>query len=1377
FTATKSWPILLSGTLTFSTFTLNNGGIFFNYGTVTQLPSLTMLNGSGVNNYGTMSCDGIYMYKSSFYEAGTLNVSTVTMGDSAIFTLAKAAQQDIWKLTMLSGSTMTHAANSTARSYVVNLNVGSDFDFQSGATMNLNYKGYAGGAGSTGDASPGYGPAGSGGYGKTGAGGSGGGGGGHGGRGGLGSGVGGGAGGSISDSLTNPIEPGSGGGGGYSSPGGAGGGAAVIAVAGTLTLNGSITATGAEGSNSQYPGGSGAGGTVNLSAGTLTGNGTVQVNGGNGLAYGGATGGSGAGGRIAVVANTADTFTGNYYMNPGSTGNQLGGTGTLAIKDPGTDSHLIISSGTITPGNYTDLPAGYISSFTAAKSWPILPNGTLTFSTFTLNNGGIFFNYGTVTQFPSLTMLSGSGVNNYGTMSCDSLYMYKSSFYEAGTLNVSTVTMADSAIFTLAKTTQQDIWKLTMLSGSTMTHAANSTARSYVVNLNVGSSFDFQSGATINLDGKGYAGGAGSAADASPGYGPAGSGGYGKTGGSGSGGGGGGHGGPGGLGSGAGGGAGGSSSDSLNDPTELGSGGGGGYNIAGGSGGGAALITVAGTLTLNGAITAAGVSGGNASYPGGAGAGGTVNIAADTLTGNGVIQVNGGNGSTYGGTTAGGGGGGRIATQVSTNTFTGTLTMTPGSGNVSGTVGTVFTRLDLANHAAGQLPNGLFGNKRLPLFRFQVTASSGAATVSRLVFQLSTVTALNGANFSEAGIYLDANSDGTLQASETTQVGGNGVADISGNAGTLTFSSPFNTVMGAVNYIVISTMASVPAVAAFTIGLSTMDMTVNNPSPPSPADKQAFKYGGCGLVVFRTLSADNVAAMQSTGTWYNSSTFSFTSSFPQAAYYRYVFDNSPTYASWLGTETQWLSSVSTINVQATAPGNDWYLHVMPYAPDDGFGTSRDIGPFYYEAIVPSTSNFATFNSTGGTMAEAQYIDLISNVTAQIKVQDSAYSGILVSTTYPAGLVGQWHMEESSGLVVLDASTQANHGRISTSTARTFGYLGGGALNFANNADSMTITPIALNGRPYTMQAWFKYPLPANAGGWNTLFRGLTADHMIIVQQSDKQLGLYDNGGTTFRGSGFLMSTLTDGWHHVAVVGSGTTSTYYIDGRQVGNVVPFKSNNSLTYIGACYGTCPGQQFGTVDEVRVYAVARSSAQIMDDYASDTLAAHNRTAAYSVLYSTTAGGIWNYVSTANVTMTGSNGSTALQSLTATGLNLAASTNTNTCAGQWPCGATNQIKFLITDVAGNLVSAGPYAIIVDASTQPYLVSPANTAAVSTTMPVMTWSTNTSGNHRIQLASDETFTSVLADSTTANAFYVSTNSLNHASTYYWRVQYYPAQT
>jgi hypothetical protein len=121
-------------------------------------------------------------------------------------------------------------------------------------------------------------------------------------------------------------------------------------------------------------------------------------------------------------------------------------------------------------------------------------------------------------------------------------------------------------------------------------------------------------------------------------------------------------------------------------PTDFGSGGGNGVDTTtgGSAGGGALRLSVAGTLTVNGNISANGDSG--LQDDSGGGSGGSVWITARTLSGSGTISAYGGDGAFYGG---GGGGGGRIAIYTSTNDFTGTTNASGGTGAVPGQSGTV----------------------------------------------------------------------------------------------------------------------------------------------------------------------------------------------------------------------------------------------------------------------------------------------------------------------------------------------------------------------------------------------------------------------------------------------------------------------------------------------------------------------------------------------------------------------------------------------------------------------------------------------------------------------------------------------------------------
>ena len=106
-------------------------------------------------------------------------------------------------------------------------------------------------------------------------------------------------------------------------------------------------------------------------------------------------------------------------------------------------------------------------------------------------------------------------------------------------------------------------------------------------------------------------------------------------------------------------------------------------------------LTVAGTLQVDGQLTANGM---NIGSNGGGGAGGSLYLTVGTLTGAGTITANGGSGDVCGG--GGGGAGGRIAITCGTNAFAGILTAQGGNGwngnwGGAGTIYTVVSRTGL----------------------------------------------------------------------------------------------------------------------------------------------------------------------------------------------------------------------------------------------------------------------------------------------------------------------------------------------------------------------------------------------------------------------------------------------------------------------------------------------------------------------------------------------------------------------------------------------------------------------------------------------------------------------------------------------------------
>ena len=193
-------------------------------------------------------------------------------------------------------------------------------------------------------------------------------------------------GGASQGSLSSPQTPGGEGGYGANGLGGSGGGA-VILTAGSLQLDGTITANGMTGSvlNS----GGGAGGSINLTVGTFSGGGTISANGGNGN---NGIGGGGGGGRVAVHYSIADQFAGVIVAH-GGIGGQGGGAGTVDTINNLGQQQLVIDNGNII-GAKTPLPQTESGSFDLLSitggAWVSNATPTLTIGDLFVGSNGTF---------------------------------------------------------------------------------------------------------------------------------------------------------------------------------------------------------------------------------------------------------------------------------------------------------------------------------------------------------------------------------------------------------------------------------------------------------------------------------------------------------------------------------------------------------------------------------------------------------------------------------------------------------------------------------------------------------------------------------------------------------------------------------------------------------------------------------------------------------------------------------------------------------------------------------------------------------------------------------------------------------------------------
>ena len=205
---------------------------------------------------------------------------------------------------------------------------------------------------------------------------------------------------------------------------------------------------------------------------------------------------------------------------------------------------------------------------------------------------------------------------------------------------------------------QHDFNSMHILEGGILTHSAEEEPNGF--NLIIAGDFIVDFNGSVDVDGKGYTSTGPGGGKASTWYGS-----------------GGGYGGKGGQSVDF---AGGDPYGSVCEPNDLGSGGGRDRR-----GGGAIHVAVGGTLTLDGDITANGIT--SDWQAAGGGSGGSIWVEAGTLAGTGVITANGG--GTIG-SGSGGGGGGRIAIYCYSNFFNGTISVDGGTGYENGEEGTFF---------------------------------------------------------------------------------------------------------------------------------------------------------------------------------------------------------------------------------------------------------------------------------------------------------------------------------------------------------------------------------------------------------------------------------------------------------------------------------------------------------------------------------------------------------------------------------------------------------------------------------------------------------------------------------------------------------------
>jgi YD repeat-containing protein len=540
------------------------------------------------------------------------------------------------------------------------------------------------------------------------------------------------------------------------------GGGLVRLQAQTLQLDGELLADGTSWTDPNKAWAGGSGGGISVQVATLTGAGLIRVAGGDGHSigdwWGSILGGGGGGGRIAVYAQDYTGFDPSHITAPGGTTNvgNVGGAGTVFLKTTGAAYGTLIVDGSSGGDGVTPLglPGQNSLAFTDAV---VIRGGNTRVSSdhagmsfdfqnsLTVDNSAAFVADGTIQSEGPLTVSNGANVSASGAMTLSgpvaitsagslrdpatitltgTLALTSNGLLEAsGTLTSPSGLTVDGGILSGGLIT---VPSLTVIDGGVVTSPAPSDTRVFQLELNIAGTLSVDASSRIDVTGKGYLPGRTSGNTITGGATGEGGGSYG--------------------------GLGGSQSGSTNgvygdyaNPGEWGSGSG-----PGGSeprAGGGMMRLEAGTLHLDGLISASGVS--SFILPltgvgGGGGSGGSVYVSAQTLTGAGAIEAKGGKGAGnadwWGRAPADGGGGGRIA--IYTQDYSGFdpshITASGGTSNLGspGGAGTVFLKtmgaahgtliIDASSGGSGITPLGLPGQSSFTVADVVVIRGGGA---------------------------------------------------------------------------------------------------------------------------------------------------------------------------------------------------------------------------------------------------------------------------------------------------------------------------------------------------------------------------------------------------------------------------------------------------------------------------------------------------------------------------------------------------------------------------------------------------------------------------------------------------------------------------
>jgi outer membrane protein assembly factor BamB len=416
--------------------------------------------------------------------------------------------------------------------------------------------------------------------------------------------------------------------------------------------------------------------------------------------------------------------------------------------------------------------------------------------------------------------------------------------------------------------------------------------------------------------------------------------------------------------------------------------------------------------------------------------------------------------------------------------------------------------------------------------------------------------------------------------------------------------------------------------------------------------------------------------------------------------------------------------------------------------DLSWGASTDnVGVTGYKVERCSGSgctNFAQIGTTTGTGTTYKDTTTVASTTYSYRVRAtdaagnlSTYSNTASATTPagPSGLVAAYAFDEGTGTTVADASGNGHNGTTSNTTWAATGKFGK-ALQFNGNNSIVTVPNAATLqlSTGMTLEAWVN-PSAVSSTWRDVIYKGNDNYYLEATSTNASKPDAGMIAGGSYADAVGTTALTANTWSYLTETYDGSTLKLYVNGTQVASVAhtgAIASSTNALQIGG--DTIYSQYFaGLIDEVRIYNVALSAAQVQSDMttpigsSSDTTPpTQPGTLSANAVSASEVDLSWG-ASTDNVGVTGYKVERCSGSGCTNFAQIGTTTGTGTTYKDTTVSAPNSYSYRVraTDAAGNLST---YSNTASASTTigpptklAFIQGPTNTAAGATITPAVT--------------------------------------------------------